>query len=731
MTSIKLTLTGAQAWASTSGPLTSGMVGIPVTIEYDDAWDGLTKNLMCRCSPWGSNDGEIRTLLNVGDTSTVAHEVMQPNMYLYLGVEGFNNDGALVIPTTWARCGIIEYGANTGEDLSADPELPIWNQLQTEVEQIKRDGYTQEQIDEIQAYVRSASQAATSAEKSKNNATAASNLAISNANVAEIYMRQAQTSAENASTSASSAANLANGALQAQRAAEAAAERAETVAGSGAKVSLPVDESGNPVYGTAGQHAVSDGKGGIQWVAESDEGGDSEESEDILLGTLPMTISESNCYLQSETNATISTGEGAAQLLDFHVHEPYLSGYPTYNGGAFEVLGKNTVKVSFEDLSKNAVLYFPIPVEAGKTYTVAAQVVAASSDAVLNGGLYIRIDDKYVIAQVNFSGVGVRAFKTFDFGETNIATAYISFTKNEAYTVGETYVTVEVLLFEGEYTELPAGTTFDILAGEKYPTDGYMGATLSAVNGETVQVFKVDTSDSESETDNGGVIFFGDSILDYSDVITRYAAKTGKSVIDCAVGGTRMSASRDSSNAYYPLDMANIADAIKTGDFSAQLGTSVTIPSGFATLASGNIANYKAIVLEFGTNDFTAKVPFEGDDATSIAGAVRHILTTILTKYPNMRIVVLSTLQYVTLGTGTESGVPTHDDGTVWQMNEVIRDVCESDEFCVPWVDMYHAFGQNGITRNTLTSDGVHLTSPNGAKRYADILVAELNALGI
>ena len=168
----------------------------------------------------------------MGDTSTVAHEVMQPDMYLYLGVEGFNNDGALVIPTTWARCGKIEYGANTCGDPSTDPELPIWNQLQTEVDQIKRDGYTQEQIEEIQAYVRSASQAATSAEKSKNNATAASNLAISNANLAEIHMKQAQTSAENSRTSAGSAANLANGALQAQRAAEAAAQRAEAAANS-------------------------------------------------------------------------------------------------------------------------------------------------------------------------------------------------------------------------------------------------------------------------------------------------------------------------------------------------------------------------------------------------------------------------------------------------------------------------------------------------------------------
>ena len=37
LTSIKLTIIGAQAWAEVSGPLTSGMVGLPVTIEYDEA----------------------------------------------------------------------------------------------------------------------------------------------------------------------------------------------------------------------------------------------------------------------------------------------------------------------------------------------------------------------------------------------------------------------------------------------------------------------------------------------------------------------------------------------------------------------------------------------------------------------------------------------------------------------------------------------------------------------
>ena len=164
MTNIKLTVTGAQARASVTGPLTSGMVGLPVAIEYDEAWDALTKNLICRCSPWGSNDGEYRAILNVGETAAVAHEVMQPDMYLYLGLEGFREDGTLVMPTTWACCGKIAHGASTCGDPSTAPSLSVWNQLQVEMEQL------QEQAAEVQACAQEAMQAA---EESKEAAASA------------------------------------------------------------------------------------------------------------------------------------------------------------------------------------------------------------------------------------------------------------------------------------------------------------------------------------------------------------------------------------------------------------------------------------------------------------------------------------------------------------------------------------------------------------------------------
>lgn len=167
MTNIKLTVTGAQARASVTGPLTSGMVGLPVAIEYDEAWDALTKNLICRCSPWGSSDGENRAILNVGETAAVAHEVMLPDRYLYLGLEGFREDGTLVIPTTWACCGKIVHGANTCEDSSTAPSLSVWNQLQVELEQL------QEQANEVQACAQEARQAAAEAKEAAASADSA------------------------------------------------------------------------------------------------------------------------------------------------------------------------------------------------------------------------------------------------------------------------------------------------------------------------------------------------------------------------------------------------------------------------------------------------------------------------------------------------------------------------------------------------------------------------------
>lgn len=135
MTSIKLIVNGAEARAEVDGILTAGMVGIPVTIVCDSTWNGLTKNLVCRRGeaqgPYSTN---ARTIPDVASAATVAHEVMMAGMELYLGLEGYNADGTLVIPTTWANCGEILPGATSDSDYSVNPTLPVWVRLRTELD---------------------------------------------------------------------------------------------------------------------------------------------------------------------------------------------------------------------------------------------------------------------------------------------------------------------------------------------------------------------------------------------------------------------------------------------------------------------------------------------------------------------------------------------------------------------------------------------------------------------
>lgn len=148
MTSIKLIVSGASARAEVDGLLTSGMVGIPVTIVCDSAWDGLTKALVCRAGHI------VKTILNVGNTATVAHECMIANATLQIGVEGRNADGTLVIPTVWARCGLICSGANAEADPSTDPTLPVWAQIQRAVGNL--DNLTTEAKDNLVAAINEA-----------------------------------------------------------------------------------------------------------------------------------------------------------------------------------------------------------------------------------------------------------------------------------------------------------------------------------------------------------------------------------------------------------------------------------------------------------------------------------------------------------------------------------------------------------------------------------------------
>lgn len=133
MTTIHLTVTGAHVTAQADGPLTSGMVGLPVVISYDSSWDGLTKTLVCRSSMGMTAHDQVYILANIGTQATVAPEVMTAQRHLYLGIEGRTADGTLVVPTIWADCGAIQPGAESNGTESQEVTPEVWAMLASQI----------------------------------------------------------------------------------------------------------------------------------------------------------------------------------------------------------------------------------------------------------------------------------------------------------------------------------------------------------------------------------------------------------------------------------------------------------------------------------------------------------------------------------------------------------------------------------------------------------------------
>ena len=123
MTKIYLFCNGAMARAKVEGIITEKMVGLPVEIVWDGAWDGLRRILKVRC-------GDVTRAVELGsrDTEVIPWECLIAGQLLEIGLDGWDADGTLRIPTNWVRCDMVKpsvAGAEGDpEDSPAPPELP-------------------------------------------------------------------------------------------------------------------------------------------------------------------------------------------------------------------------------------------------------------------------------------------------------------------------------------------------------------------------------------------------------------------------------------------------------------------------------------------------------------------------------------------------------------------------------------------------------------------------------
>ena len=129
-----ITIHCSRACAHLASPpelLTAGMAkAVTVEFVFSDDWDGLTKTAVFSN---GKTTVDVLAANWDGDTVPVPHEVLAvPGRHARVGVYGADESG-VVLPTVWVSLGKIQPGADPSGDASADPSLPVWAQLQSQI----------------------------------------------------------------------------------------------------------------------------------------------------------------------------------------------------------------------------------------------------------------------------------------------------------------------------------------------------------------------------------------------------------------------------------------------------------------------------------------------------------------------------------------------------------------------------------------------------------------------
>ena len=116
MTNILVKTNGASITATADGKITSGMIGVPVSIEFDNSWDGLTKTAFFRFGDF------VRKVSGISTTTTVPFEVLRfHGKPLEIGIEGRDADGNIVMPTVWASVATVYQGASGDVPAAPNP----------------------------------------------------------------------------------------------------------------------------------------------------------------------------------------------------------------------------------------------------------------------------------------------------------------------------------------------------------------------------------------------------------------------------------------------------------------------------------------------------------------------------------------------------------------------------------------------------------------------------------
>lgn len=244
------------------------------------------------------------------------------------------------------------------------------------------------------------------------------------------------------------------------------------------------------------------------------------------------------------------------------------------------------------------------------------------------------------------------------------------------------------------------------------------------------------------------IVCFGDSItgnyLPPSDYPSKLTNLTGATVYNVGFGGCTMC-----KNGFREeFSMVALSQAIHDEDYTEQDESTTVItyaaegansfvdtgidyvPTHVSTLESINWDSVDIVTISYGTNDFTNGYEIENVndkyDITTYKGALRTSIELLLTKHPNVKIVLITpSWRWYPGDVYKDSDDYAVDGQYLFEFAEALISVAK--EYHLPYIDMYYESGFNKFNRLQYfyANDGTHPKN-NGVNAIADIISNKL-----
>ena len=241
----------------------------------------------------------------------------------------------------------------------------------------------------------------------------------------------------------------------------------------------------------------------------------------------------------------------------------------------------------------------------------------------------------------------------------------------------------------------------------------YIEAVLGLDNGILGEFNKINKPFYGKKIVNFGDSIFGnfrdDNTTTHKSISKMLEENLGATTYNAGFGGCRMSERTSGALFWNAFSMCALADSVYSENWSVQeqalIDGAGTLPEYFTDTVNMlkliDFSEIDIVTISYGTNDFTGSTPLNGTtiEYQNYEGALKYSIRKLLSKYPSLKIVVLSPAWrfwrvddvYAYCSDDQESENTNGDMLTDYV--DLCNNVCK--EYHIPYIDMYYNLGFN------------------------------------